>query len=109
MKEDEDERKRAAALSKDIQWMHTDCVGTNVFAEFEPLVNATIEAAYNEKKAVVVLADGVRRYKIDFRSMTAKDMSGIDIADVERFDRGSKLRGRKIFARTSVYAVLSWL
>ena len=109
MKEDENERKRAEALSKDIQWMRSHQVGTDVFAPFDPLVNAKIEAAYDEKKAVVVMADDKHRYKIDFRSMTAKDMSGIDIADVQRVDRRGKLRGRKIFSRTSVYTVLSEL
>ena len=103
VKEDEHERNRAEALSKDMRWMHTGHIGTrDVFAEFDPLVNAKIEAAYDEKKAVVVIADGEHRYKIDFRSMTAKDMGGIDIADVQRVDRRGKLRGRKIFARMSL-------
>ena len=89
VKADEHERERAEALSKDIQWMYKD-VDTGTFEDYEPQTNAKIEAAYDKKKPVVVIEGG--RYKIDFHSMTEKDIHGHGgVTDVKRLDRRGKL------------------
>ena len=85
VKEDEHERKQAESLSKDIQWMYKD---VDTFVEYQPRVNAKIEAAYNEKKTGVNIEEG--RYKIDFNSMTEKDKRG-GVTEVQRLDRRGRL------------------
>ena len=84
VKEDEHERKQAESLSKDIQWMYKDA-GT--FVEYQPRVNAKIEAAYVETKTGVTIEEG--RYRIDFNSMTEKDIRG-GVTEVQRLDRRGK-------------------
>lgn len=91
VKEDEHERKRAEVLSKDIQWMYKD-VDTDMFVNFEPRVNAKIEAAYDGKKDGAIKFVG--GHKVDFTTMTEKDVFGHDVTEVKRVDRrGKSLKG----------------
>ncbi|XP_078364642.1 protein mono-ADP-ribosyltransferase PARP14-like isoform X2 [Oculina patagonica] len=83
LQEEEHERKRAEALSKNIQWMYKD--GTN-FVHYESHVNARIEIAYDDKKtAVTIISEEGDHFEIDFKSMTERDIYGI-VTDVQRID-----------------------
>ena len=84
VKEDEHERKQAESLSKDVQWMYKD---RGTFVDYEPCVNAKIEAAYDQKKTRVIIEGG--RHEIDFNSMTEKDIDG-GVTEVRRIDRRGK-------------------
>ena len=83
LQEEEHERKRAEALSKDIQWMYSD--GTS-FVNYESQINAKIEIAYHDKKtAVTITSEEGEDFEIDFKSMTEKDIHG-NVTDVQRVD-----------------------
>ena len=88
LREEEHERKRAEALSKDIQWMYSD--GTN-FVPYESQVNAKIELAYHDRKdTVIITSEEGEDYKVDFITMRVKDAYGTIITTVKRVDRKSK-------------------
>ena len=85
LREEEHERKRPEALSKDIQWMYSD--GTN-FVPYESQVNAKIELAYHDGKDTVrITSEEGDDYKVDFTTMQAKDAYGTIITKVERVDQ----------------------
>ena len=90
LREEEHERKRAEALSKDIQWMYSD--GTN-FVHYGSHINAMIELAYhdNETAATITSEEG-DDFEIDFKSMTEKDAHG-NTTKVQRVDlrKGKKV------------------
>lgn len=89
LREEEHERKRAEALSKDIEWMYSD--GTN-FVPYESNLNARIELAHHdEKKAVTITSEEGDDFLVDFITMRAKDPSGTIISEVKRVDRKSKI------------------
>jgi len=88
LREEEHERKRAEALSKDIQWMYSD--GTN-FVPYESDVNAKIELAYHDNKNTVTITSEERDdYKVDFATMRVQDAYGTINTEVKRVDRKSK-------------------
>lgn len=83
LQEDEHERKRAEALSKDIRWM---CHDGNGFVEYGSDINAKIETAYHEKKtAVTITSEEEEDFRIEFNSMTMKDQHG-NATQVQRID-----------------------
>ena len=90
LREQEHERERAEALSKDIQWMYKD--GTN-FVPCESQVNARIELAYQDNKNEVILtSEEGRDFKVvDFNTMRVEDACGNIITEVRRVDRKSKI------------------
>ena len=89
LREEEHERKRAEALSKDIQWMYSD--GTN-FVPYETQVNARIELAYHDNKnTVIITSEEGDNYNVDFITMRVNDPYGTIITEVKRVDRKSKL------------------
>ena len=89
LREEEHERKRAEALSKDIQWMYSD--GIN-FIPYESQANAKIELAYHDEKDTVTLtSEEGDDYKVDFTTMQAKDAYGTIISKVKRVDKKSKI------------------
>jgi len=86
---EEHERKRAEALSKDIQWMYS--VGTN-FVRYESHVNAKIELAFHDQKNTVILtSEEGDDYEVDFAAMRVSDPFGNIIAEVKRVDQKSKI------------------
>ncbi|XP_068724841.1 protein mono-ADP-ribosyltransferase PARP14-like [Montipora capricornis] len=87
VKEEEDERKQAEALSKVIQWMYKN-VDTDAFEPFEPLVNAKIEAAYDKKKSGVDIGDG--QYRVDFKLMNM-EIRDCGVTDVKRVNQSDLL------------------
>ena len=89
LREEEHERKRAEALSKDIQWMYSD--GTN-FVPYESQVNAKIELAYDDNKNKVILtSEEGDDFKVDFNTMRVIDAYGTIITEVKRVDKKSKI------------------
>ena len=83
LKEEEHERKRAEALSKDVKWM---CYDGDKFVEYGSLINAKIEAAYHQKKTrVTITSEEEEVFRIDFSSMTMTDPHG-DATPVKRVD-----------------------
>jgi len=89
LREEKHERKRAEALSKDVEWMYSD--GTN-FVPYESNLNARIELAHHdEKKAVIITSEEGDDFLVDFITMRAKDPNGTIIAEVKRVDRKSKI------------------
>ena len=86
VKEEEEERKTAKAMSKLIQWTYKDDTGS--FEPFEPLLNAKIEAAYTKNKHGLEIADGY--FRIDFKGMVMKEIQGSSVTDVRR-ENHSKL------------------
>ena len=83
LKEEEDERKRAEALSKDIRWMNHD---GDKFVEYGSLINAKIEAAYSQKiTGVTIISEEEEDFRIDFSSMTMTDPRGV-ATSVQRID-----------------------
>ena len=89
LREEEHERKRADALSKDIQWIYSD--GTN-FVPYESQANAKIELAYHDEKDTVKLtSEEGDDYKVDFTTMQAKDAYGTIISQIKRVDKKSKI------------------
>ena len=95
--EEEHERKRAEAISKDIQWMYRD--GSN-FVHYGSHVNAKIEIAYDEKKpTVIITSDDGEDYEIDFKKMTKTDDYGNEIK-VQRVDLR---KGKNIFKIKQLY------
>lgn len=92
LQEEQHERKRAEALSKDIQWLYND--GSN-FVPFENHVNAMIETAFDGKKSsVIITSEDEEDYEIDFNDMIMRGIRG-NVIDVRRFDRrkGKKWTG----------------
>lgn len=89
LREEEHERKRAEALSKDIQWMYSD--GAN-FVPYESDVNAKIELAYHDKKnTVTITSEEGHDYQVEFTTMRATDARGTVITEVKRVDRKSEI------------------
>ena len=83
IREEQLERKRAEALSKDVQWMYSD--GTDM-VPYESHVNAKIELAYHDKKtAVIITPEEGDNFEINFKSMQEKDKYGI-VTKVQRVD-----------------------
>ena len=90
IREEQHERKRAEALSKDIQWMYRD--GTDL-VHYESHVNAKIELAYHDKKtAVIIPSEEGGVCEINFKTMQEKDQDG-NITKVQRVDlsKGNKV------------------
>ena len=107
LREEEHERKRAEALSKDIQWMYND--GTN-FVPYESQVNAKIELAYHDNKNTVILtSEEGDDYKVDFNTMRAKDTYDTIITEVKRVDRKSKIIYQITKNPNSCFCSLQWL
>ena len=107
IREEEHERKRAEAVSKDIQWMYSD--GTN-FVRYESHVNAKIELAYHDKKNTVILtSEQGDDYEVDLTAMQVNDPSGNIIAELKRVDQKSKIINElnKIF--DPCFCSLQWL
>ena len=91
LREEEHERKRADAMSKDIQWMYRD--GTK-FVHYVSHVNAKIEIAYDEKKpTVIITSDDGEDYEIDVKKMTKTD----DYGNVIKVERVDLRKGKNIF------------
>lgn len=88
IREEQHERKRAEALSKDIQWMYSD--GGDL-VQYESHLNAEIELAYHDKKTAVVITSGGEDFEINFKTMQEKDKYG-NITKVQRTDlrKGNK-------------------
>ena len=86
VKEEEEERKTAEAMSKLIQWTYKDDTGS--FEPFEPLLNAKIEAAYTKNKHGLEIADG--DFRVDFKGMVMKEIQGSSVTDLRR-ENHSKL------------------
>lgn len=83
LKEEEHERRRAEALSKDIRWMNHD---GDKFVEYGSLINAKIEAAHCQKKpGVTITSEEEEDFQIDFSSMTMTDPRGV-ATSVQRID-----------------------
>ena len=83
LKEEEHERRRAEALSKDIRWMNHD---GDKFVEYGSLINAKIEAAYCQKKpGVTITSEEEEDFRIDFSSMTMTDPRGV-ATSIQRID-----------------------
>ena len=81
VKEEEEERKTAEAMSKLTQWTYKDC-DTGSFEPFEPLLNAKIEAAYDKNKPGVEIVDG--SFRVDFKGMVMKETQGSGVTEVRR-------------------------
>jgi len=89
LRKEELERKRAEALSKDIQWMYND--GTN-FVPYERHINGEIEVAHHDgKKTVTITSEEGIYFLVDFSTMEEKDAYGTIITEVKRVDRKSKI------------------
>ena len=88
IREEQHERKRAEALSKDIQWMYSD--GSDL-VQYESALNAKIELAYHDKKTAVTITSEGEDFEINFKTMQEKDTYG-NTTEVQRIDlrKGNK-------------------
>ncbi|XP_035673943.1 protein mono-ADP-ribosyltransferase PARP14-like [Branchiostoma floridae] len=74
----------ALFLQKDVQWHYEKPDGS--YQEFEPLVNAEIEEAFQAKRPKVQYEEEGEKYEIDFQSKQERNLSTGAITKVRRDD-----------------------
>ena len=82
IREEEHERKRAEALSKDIQWMYNDC---NRMEDYESDINAKIESAFHDQKTTVTITSEEGDFWINFKTMAMTDQYR-NVIPIQRVD-----------------------
>uniref|UniRef100_C3Y3J3 Poly [ADP-ribose] polymerase n=1 Tax=Branchiostoma floridae TaxID=7739 RepID=C3Y3J3_BRAFL len=74
----------ALFLQKDVQWHYEKPDGS--YQEFEPLVNAEIEEAFQAKRPKVQYEEEGEKYEIDFQSKQERNLSTGAVTKVRRDD-----------------------
>ncbi|CAH1257722.1 PARP14 [Branchiostoma lanceolatum] len=74
----------ALSLQKDVQWCYEKPDGS--YQEFDPLVNAEIEEAFQAKRPKVQYEEEGEKYEIDFQSKRERNVATGAIAKVRRDD-----------------------
>ena len=81
-REEEHERKRAEALSKDVQWMYNKGNGMEYY---ESDINAKIESAFHDQKTTVTITSENGDFLINFKTMAMTDEYW-NVTPVQRVD-----------------------